>query len=286
MPAFTLTPSGPFDLAAAAGFGFGPRTGTETHGEPRMALAFCLDSLEGHAGVELSQDRDGAVHARVEGDGDRTAVKRQVARVLSLDGDGHAFAAIGERDPVLGRLQARYPGLRPVLFHSPYEAAAWSIISARRPAAQAAVVRQALSERLGRVLSAGAAFPTPERLLEVEPLPGLPAVKAERLHALAREALAGDLDQPALIAMDPAEAAEHLQRLPGIGPFYAMLILVRGTGHHDLPPADEPRTLAAIRHFYGPDADAAPVTDGWRPYRTWASVLLHYAGRRAGVEPP
>lgn len=286
MPAFTIVPSGPFDLRAAAGFGFGPRTGAETPAEPRMELAFCLDSLDGHAGVTLTQDGDGAVHGEVEGDGDGDidGVRRQVERVLSLDGDGDAFAALGERDPVLGELQAQQPGLRPVLFHSPYEAAAWGIVSARRGPAQGAAVRQALAERLGRVLTAGAAFPTPRHLLEAEPMPGLPELKVKRLHALARAALEGELHQPTLIALDPGAAAERLQRIPGIGPFYAMLVLVRGTGHHDLPPASEPRTLAAARHFYGPDRPFEEIAEAWRPYRTWASVLLHAAGRRAGVD--
>ena len=64
-----------------------------------------------------------------------------------------------------------------------------------------------------------------------------------------------------------------------------MLVLVRGSGHHDLPPAAEPRTLAAARHFYGPDRAFTEIAEAWRPYRTWGSVLLHSAGRRAGIEP-
>lgn len=42
---------------------------------------------------------------------------------------------------MLGGLQRAHEWLRPVLFHSPYEAAAWAIISARRYRAQAAAVR-------------------------------------------------------------------------------------------------------------------------------------------------
>jgi DNA-3-methyladenine glycosylase II len=38
---------------------------------------------------------------------------------------------------VIGELQRRLPGLRPVLFHSPYEAAAWAVIVARSGRAQA-----------------------------------------------------------------------------------------------------------------------------------------------------
>jgi DNA-3-methyladenine glycosylase II len=44
----------------------------------------------------------------------------QIARILSVDVDVTGWLAAGQADPVLGRLQAEYPGLRPVLFHSPY----------------------------------------------------------------------------------------------------------------------------------------------------------------------
>src|SRR4051794_4298784 len=176
---FTIRPRGAFDLAAAAGFGFGPTEGTARRpDEPRMALAFCVDGYRQLAGVALQQDAAGAVLGEVHGGADADAVRAQVARILSLDHDGEAWAAVGERDPVIGRLQSEFPGLRPVLFHSPYEAAAWAVISARRPAAQAARVRTAIGERLGAAFDLDGqrlvAFPTPERLVEVQPMPGLP----------------------------------------------------------------------------------------------------------------
>src|SRR4051812_38186405 len=162
-----------------------------------MRLAFVVDGLETHAGVVLTQDADdGSVRGVVHGDADAGAVATQVARVLSLDHSGVAFAEAGERDPVLGALQQRHRGLRPVLFHSPYEAAAWAIISHRRPARQAAGTRDAIAAELGATfeLEGGDplhAFPTPRRLLDVRPGPGLPQLKVDRLHALARAAQDG-----------------------------------------------------------------------------------------------
>src|SRR5690242_10018398 len=181
---FTIEPRGPFSLREAAGFGFGQRDA----GEPAdlMRLAFCLDGYEVQAGVEVRQNADGVVHGIVHGATDVDAVRRQVARVLSLDHDGTAFTAIGERDPVIGRLQQVAPGLRPPLFYSPYEAAAWSVLSARRPARQMMAVRQRLSEAHGTVFElAGqrlAAFPTPEALQAVTEFPAIPADKLARLH--------------------------------------------------------------------------------------------------------
>lgn len=289
---FALVPRGEFSLAAAASFGFGPTTGRPKPDGNLMRLAFPVDGFREHAGVVLRQDADGTVHGEVQGATDLGAVDRQVARILSLDHDGEAWAAVGARDPVIGGLQGEHPGLRPVLFHSPYDAAAWSIISARRPARQAAEVRRRISEELGATFElAGetlAAFPLPERLLAVEPGPGLPPEKAERLRGVAQAAVEGRLDPERLQAMDPEEAMADVQRLRGLGPFYSALVIIRATGLSDVLPAQEPRSLRAAAHFYGldapPDWEAfTALAEPWRPFRTWAVVLLRVAGDRAGV---
>jgi DNA-3-methyladenine glycosylase II len=129
-----LSPKGPFDLRRLAGFGFGPETGRPEATEPVMRLAFCLDDLDGHAGVVLRQGEDGVVRGELQSDGEPSAVTAQVARILSLDHDGEAWLAVGEREPVIGELQRRYPGLRPPLFNSPYEAAACKHLGIVRPA--------------------------------------------------------------------------------------------------------------------------------------------------------
>ncbi len=149
---FSIIPDGPFSLAQAAQFGFGQRSGTEWDGV--MRLAFCLDGYREQLGVEVRQDAKGvvqcAVAAPASGVIDTDAIRRQVARVLSLDHDGAEFTKVGERDPVIARLQEVAPGLRPPLFYSPYEAAAWCVLSARRPARQMMTIRQRLSEAHGQ----------------------------------------------------------------------------------------------------------------------------------------
>jgi DNA-3-methyladenine glycosylase II len=295
---FVIEPRGPFSLQLAAGFGFGPDEGRPAAAEPVMRLAFLLDDLRTHVAVTLRQaELDGPVRGVLHADAPAAAeaTRAQVARILSLDHDGRPFAALGERDPVLAELLRRHHGLRPVLFHSPYEAAAWALISHRRPAAQAAVTRAELARRLGATFTFDddpattlEAFPTPERLLTLQlgAIAGLPAAKVERLHALARAARDGLL-APARLRdeLEPDEALAELQRLPGIGPFWATLILVRSTGAPDLLPAGEPRLQRAVQKAYNlpepPDAATfAAIAEAWRPYRTWACVLLRYASQR------
>src|SRR5436309_1462791 len=103
--ALTIVPRGPFSLREMALFGFGQRDAADWDGVMRMA--FCRDDLGAQVGVEARQDADG-VHLRVvgTGDGDASAVGAQVARVLSLADDATGFVAVGERDPVVARLQA------------------------------------------------------------------------------------------------------------------------------------------------------------------------------------
>jgi DNA-3-methyladenine glycosylase II len=286
--AVELSPRGPFSLAEAIGFGFGPR---EPEEGGAMRLAFARDDLEGHAGVVIRQDAGGTVRLEVHGDGDPSAVARQVARILSLDHDGEAWLEVGRRDPVMGGLQERFPGLRPVLFHSPYEAAAWSVISARRGRAQGNATRRRVAEALGESFELAGrdlpAFPVPERLLEVEPDAGLTAERVDRLHGVARAALVGDLDPARLAAMEPAEAMEAVQALKGLGPFYAALVVVRAVGLTDVLPVEEKRSRAAAALAYGLDAPPdevgyAELAEAWRPFRTWATVLLRVAYDRLG----
>jgi DNA-3-methyladenine glycosylase II len=277
---------GPYDLEEVALMGFGHRDEKDFDGV--MRLAFRVDGLEEHAGVEVRQEGD-RLDLVVHGDATVEAVSRQVARVISADKDGEAWAAVCAADPVLARVHAAAPGFRPSNFYSPYEAAVWAIVSARRPRAQGIALRRRLSEDHGRVFDlAGrteAALPTPARLLGFEGMPGLPADRVPRLHAVAQAALDGDLDVDRLTAMEPADAMADLQRLPGIGPFYSSLIVIRACGLTDVLSTEEDHTRDAVQRLYG--LDAPPTTgrltelaEHWRPFRTWAAVSLRAVGSR------
>ena len=76
--------------------------------------------------------------------------------------------------------------------------------------------------------------------------PGLTARKVEYLRRLGREAAGGKLEAAGLRALPEEEALGRLQELPGIGPFSAGLILLRGAGAPDLLPAEEPRLPRAV----------------------------------------
>ena len=288
---FAIRPTGAFALTESIRFGFGQRqAGVD---ESVMRLAFCLDGYREQVGVTVRQDAAGVVQGIVRGAAGRSpdvgAVRAQVARSLSLDKDATAYEQVGQRDPVIARLLTLAPGLRPPLFYSPYEAAIWSVLSARRPARQMAAVRTRLSAEYGTTFElAGtelAALPTPEQLLRVRSFTGIPPVKLARMHTVARAALDGKLDTDRLTALGPDAAALELQRMPGIGPFYSSLIVIRGTGFADVLPSAEPKLLARVRDLYGLHAlpgarEFEAIAERWRPMRTWVSVLIRATAAR------
>jgi len=203
-------------------------------------------------------------------------VRRQVERVFGLDVDGAGYELVGQRDPVVGALQVERPGLRPVAFYSPYEAAAWAVLVARTGAPHARVLRNRIAAQLGVTFDLGGpivSYPIPARLLELRSLPGLPEEKVRRLHSVAEAALDGRLDPWVLRAMPTDEALATLRTIHGIGDFSARLILLRGVPSIDVF-APEPRLLQVMERRYGPGADLDAISAVWAPYRTWVSVLL------------
>jgi DNA-3-methyladenine glycosylase II len=252
-----------------------------------LELAFPVEGSWQTVGVRVGQDSAGVtaeiISPGVPSPGLVAEVRPQVERILSLDVDGSAFPAVGERDPVAGEVQRRYPGLRPVGFWSPYEAAAWTIIGHRIRITQAAAVKARMAKELGEPVSFGGrvvhAFPSPERLAKLGMFPGLAGRKPEWLRSLAQAALDGQLDAARLRAMPHEEAMADLKKLPGIGDFSAGLILLRGASDPDAVPSQEPRLARAVALAYGLPGPAMPeqlreISENWKPYRTWVTLLL------------
>ncbi len=175
---FEIAPRGPYSLSSSASFlcGFPPQAGSAFARSGILSFGFGLD--DGRHSVAVSmEERGGRVVGRAVGSTDVEAVRAQVARILSLDHDASTFAEVGKRNPVIGGLQERFAGLRPVCFYSPYEAAAWAVLASRSSMTQAVRVKARLCEELGEVRSIDGtsflSFPYPERLAELRSFPGI-----------------------------------------------------------------------------------------------------------------
>lgn len=272
-----------FSLRAAAEFyaGFVPGSGMAVAATDRLALAFRLDHSFEAVAVQLRETED-RVLADVAGTRDAERVAQQVTRMLGLEADGEAWLEVGRRDAVVGKLQREFPGFFTAAKPSAYDAAAWGVISPRMNIRAAAKLKLELCARVGDSVElfgrAHHVFPSPTALLALRDFPGLPDIKLQRLHGVARAALDGTLDTERLRALPVEVALAQLQELPGVGPWTASHILCRGAALRDAVPSVEPRLLHGLAHAYAITAPSPEnllqLAEAWRPFRMWVCVLL------------
>ena len=286
---------GPFSWDLAVSFASGlPGLGHQAaRSEDGLVLGFLADKTFAPVAVQLEL-HGGEVQGhviRAEGKSrDAAAVKRQVARMLSLDHDATTYPEVGRRDPPIGNLMENLPGLRPVNFSSPYECATWAVLSQRINTTQAASIKKQLITAHGTTFDVGAVqvgcFPTPQTILTLQSFPSLPSVKVERLHGVAKAALDGLLDADHLLSLGD-KAPDAVRVIPGIGPFWSQAIYMRTCGVTDVWP-EEPLSNAAlgVLHGLGDEPSAADIdriTEHYRPWRTWVAVLVRFAAGRGYI---
>jgi len=279
---------GPWSLTTSREFweGFSPNALAEQPSGDRLSTVFRVEADWSRAEVVVTEHA-GVARLVLSGPGNLDAAAGQVARFLSLDIDARGWPDVGRRDPVIADAQQQLSRLRPCGFHSPYEAAAWAVLSQRIRITQAANLRRDLTDRHGD----DGAFPSPQRLRSLDL--DLPGRKLEYLHAVADAALEGRLDGTALRAVDPDDAIASVQEIKGLGPFAAELVVVRGANAPDVLPQHEGRLKAEITERYGADRSLDDIATAWQPYRTWATVHLRALRERRtqeiasrGKEPP
>ncbi len=282
MQRFEMMPRGPFNLATPEQF-FGDWT-TFGPDQASLALTFPVEGWHTSAAVILRQDNDNRILGEVYGAGEEAERSwQQALAVFSLDCDGSTWSEVGQRDPLIGQLQSRYQFLRPVLFHSAYEAAASFVIGHRISMAQGRKMRRALAQEVGEQIQVGEtslyAFPQPQILRELDGFKGINAEKIERPHGVAQAALDGRLDRAYLRSLPVEDALAELRTIRGIGEFFSQGILMRGAGLTDSLTSDD-TTRQAIQALYHlpqlPDqATVEQIAEPWRPYRMWTAVQLH-----------
>jgi len=264
---------GPWSLTTSRAFweGFSPSAPDDQRAGDGIRTVFWVEADWSRAEVEVTQ-RDHLATISLAGDGDLEAAADQDRRVLCLDVDARGWPDVAGRDPVTADAQDQLTGLLACGFHSPYEAAAWSVLSQRIRIVQAARLRRDLVDRHGD----DGAFPAPRalRALDLD----LPGRKTEYLHAVADAALDGRLDGTALRSVDPDDAVRSVQQVKGLRPFAAELVVLRGTNAPDVLPRNERCLDAEIVERYGTDRTLAEVSEAWRPtVRGRQSTCAHYA---------
>jgi AraC family transcriptional regulator of adaptative response / DNA-3-methyladenine glycosylase II len=201
------------------------------------------------------------------------AILRRVRMMLDVDADPHAIRAHLESDPLLRpRVRAR-PGLRLPGAWDPFEIAVRAIVGQQASVAGARALVTRLTQMFGTRLEAGDSaldfiFPSPEVLADA-PLEraGLTRARAAAIRALASAVARNDV----VLSDEPAAAMERLRALPGIGPWTAQYVAMRGLSDPDAFPAGD----LALRRSSGLDDRALMArAERWRPWRAYAAMHL------------
>jgi 3-methyladenine DNA glycosylase/8-oxoguanine DNA glycosylase len=184
-----------------------------------------------------------------------------VQRLLGPAVDVAPFYRVARCDPRLQAATASLRGLKPPRFPTLFETIASVIPFQQVSLAAGDAVVGRLVERFGERLRLGDrvydAFPRPERVaaIDVDALRdlGLSRAKAATLRDVARRILTGELSEARLEALPSAAAMDILLALPGIGPWSAGLILLRGLRRMEIFPDGDVGAAKNLGRLLGTD---------------------------------
>jgi 3-methyladenine DNA glycosylase/8-oxoguanine DNA glycosylase len=200
----------------------------------------------------------------------RRTLERALARMLGLSLDPAPLHAAAMRLRTLRPTALALRGMRPPRFATLFETFG-SVVPFQQLSldAGAAIVRR-LVERFGERFSHGgqsyAAFPQASVIAGARLAPllacGLSRAKAESLRSLAKAVEEGEVCEEAIAPLATSEALKELVALPGIGPWSAAVVLLRGFGRLEVfPPGDSGaiRGLTALLRSRSPDSLARMI---------------------------
>jgi len=215
-----------------------------------------------------------------------TGLDRLVARarrMLDLEADPNAIAEHLAKDRALAARVRRTPGMRIPAAWDPFELAVRAILGQQVSVQAATTLAGRLVQRFGETRENDTglthAFPTAATLADagdsrVAAL-GLTRARARTLVGFARAVADGAITLDGARDLDATIAA--LTALPGIGPWTAHYVALRGLGEPDAFPAGDLGLRKALApRGEKPIAEAALLAraERWRPWRGYAAIHL------------
>ncbi|HET7369954.1 MAG TPA: AlkA N-terminal domain-containing protein [Gammaproteobacteria bacterium] len=224
--------------------------------------------------VRHGADNDDQLGARLSG-------------MLRLQLDPAPLQDLAESEPALRSTTQALRGMRPPRFGEWYEAFG-NVIPFQQVSLEAGIaIVGRFIERFGEQLEFEGrryyAFPDPVKVadahLDSVRECGLSRTKAGSLQRIARLIASGELSEARIAALPTADAVAALKELPGIGPWSAGLVLLRGLGRLDVfPPGDvgAMRGLNKLLRLESGD-ELAHVVERFGEYRGY--LYFHSLGR-------
>jgi DNA-3-methyladenine glycosylase II len=170
-----------------------------------------------------------------------------VRRMLGVEVDLTRFYRSASQVEWLHPLVSRMRGVRPPRYPTVWEACVNAIVFQQISLHAASAIMGRLTMGLGEPVERCGVrlyrFPSPEQLLSVPDSllrgAGLSAGKLATLRRVADALGAGALDEALLDKLPSPDAAALLRSIKGIGPWTAVVILLRGLGRLDVFPAND-----------------------------------------------
>lgn len=238
-----------------------------------------LRALDGFAVpvvVSVRQVRADALAVSVTGHaGDAARALASVRRILGTERDVSDFYRHARKLPWLAPLARRMRGLKPPRYPGLFEACANAIVFQQVSLHAASAIMRRLIAALGvQVEHDGvplAMFPTVERFLGADDAviraAGLSASKLATLRRAGEAIAAGAIGEAMLEERSSPDAALLLQRIKGIGPWTAAVILLRGFGRLDTFPGNDSGVAANLALITGERVDPGPIVEALGPQR-------------------
>lgn len=235
-----------------------------------------LVEVQNHGTID-NPDIRFSIRGRNSSSATRLRADRALRRILGLDVDPAPLQRLAEAERAIHATGIALRGMRPPRFAGLFEAFA-SVVPFQQLSLEAGVAIVArlvvkFGEHLEHDRRRFYAFPTAQAFaaarLETLRACGLSAQKAQTLRALARVVESGVLTEEQLAAMSTSAALETLTELPGIGPWSAGLVLLRGLGRLDVFPSGDVGAARGLRTLMrlGPHAPLDPVIKRFGEHR-------------------
>lgn len=235
--------------------------------------------------VTRADDRALKLSVWLPGTPDLYPLVERVRRMLDLDADTAAIGAHLSKDRALASHVALRPGLRVPAAWDPFELAVRAVLGQQVSVRAATTLAGRLVERLGTPHPVGEPHGVPRMFPTATAVAaagenglaslGMPGARARGLAAFARAVADGAVSLAP--AADLESAVRALCAVPGIGPWTAHYVALRGLGEPDAFPASDLGLRKALAtHGKPPLSEAALLAraERWRPWRGYAAIHL------------